>query len=255
MSVSLVQGAIDFIGRFGNPRIQCFKVNERLRLSVEYRIAGGISAIEIAPVGYRGFDPSQPPEVLSEVANSILEKILPGITASGLTSETTIQSKYPGFSREVRSVPGASLIRDYPLGDDRSKMIAASLEVNCIDLTGVVNEVTYSMGAPEYLQFAGDSGLAVGVSPDSQGSVRHIAISAQENLLAHPDSVSPIGREAAEKLLSELLPSSAEQDQPGRSCFRAGAYRVERLHFANFLLCRYYVSDQMTGISIDWPKV
>ena len=255
MFVVPVQPTIDFTGRFGIPRLQRFRVNERLRLSVEYRPNGRISAIEIAPAEYRGYNFSQTAEVPSEAANSILEKILPGITINGLAVETTVTSTYPGFSREVRSGFGASLTRDYPLGDDRSRMMAAGLEISSADVASTASEVTAPMGEPEYLQFAADSGLAVGVFPSSQSSVRQIVISAQESLLAHPDFARPIESGAAEKLLTELLPSPVGTDEPWKSIFRSGGYKVERFHFREFVVCRSYVSDDMTWISIGWPIV
>ncbi len=193
--------------------------------------------------------------MLSETADRILEKLLPGITINGLVRETTVESTYPGFAREVRSLPGASLSRDYPLGEDRSKMIAAGLEVSSADLGSTASEVISPLGAPEYLQFAADSGLAVGAFEGSQGFLRQIVISAEESLLAHARYARSIGRDSAERLLTELLPSSASTDKAWSSVFRAGAYKSERLHFPEFVLGRNYVNDDMIGISISWPTV
>jgi hypothetical protein len=78
-------------------------------------------------------------------------------------------------------------------------------------------------------------------------------ISAEESLLAHTSYARSIGRDAAERLLTELLPSSASIDKTSSSVFRSGAYKSERLHFSEFLLCRNYVNDDMIGISIGWP--
>ena len=52
MAVDPVQPAIDLNTRFGSPRIQRYRIDERLRLSVEYRVGDQIAAIEIAPADY-----------------------------------------------------------------------------------------------------------------------------------------------------------------------------------------------------------
>jgi hypothetical protein len=104
MSIDTAQPAIDCNARFGSPRIQRYSIDERLRLSVEYRVSGWIAAIEIAPAGYRGFNPLQPPEMRSEIADRILEKLVPEITINGSVSEIIVGSTYPGFSREVRTI-------------------------------------------------------------------------------------------------------------------------------------------------------
>jgi hypothetical protein len=141
MSIATAQPTVDFRARFGKPRIQRYKVNDSLRLSLEHRADGQVSAIEIAPAEYRGYNPSQPPGMSSQTADQILEGLLPGDTSNGLVSETVIRTTNPGFSREVRRLPGASLNRDYLLGGDRSKMIAAGLSITTWDLSKTLHGV------------------------------------------------------------------------------------------------------------------
>lgn len=184
---------IDFGARFGKPRIQRYKVNDRIRLSVEWRVDGKVSAVEIAPTEYRGYNPLQPLELLSQTADQILEGLIPGITSNGIASETVIRTTYPGFSREVRRLSGASLNRDYPLGDDRTKMIAAGLAVGDSDLSATLETVISALGAPDYQEFEAGKGLTVGVFYRLRDSVRQLVISADEPLLAHSDYASLSG--------------------------------------------------------------
>ena len=94
MSDATAQPIVDFNARFGKPRIERYKVSDRVRLSVEYRIDGKVSAIEIAPAEYRGYNPTQPLEMSSQAVDRILENL-----SNGLESETVIRTTYPGFSQ------------------------------------------------------------------------------------------------------------------------------------------------------------
>jgi hypothetical protein len=252
MSVATAQPIVDFNTRFGKPRIERYKVSDQVRLSVEYRGDGKVSAIEIAPAEYRGYNPTQPLEMSSQAVDRILEKLIPGVTSNGLASETVIRTTYPGFSREIRRLPGASLNRDYSLGDDRSQMIAAGLVVSTIDIGKTLSEVILSFGTPEYQQFAAGSGLAVGAVYGPKGLTRQILIFAEEPLLAHNDYAKPIGREATEMLLEELLPPSIRTGKPQRGMFVSGAFRSERESYGRLLLTRNYVNDDMVTASAVW---
>jgi hypothetical protein len=253
MSIATAQPLVDFNTRFGKPRIERYKVSDRIRLSVEYRADGKVSAVEIAPPEYRGYSPAEPLEMSSQAVDRILEGLIPSVTSNGVQSETIIRSTYPGFSREIRRLPGVSLTRDYSLGDDRSKMVAAGLAVSTVDLGETLNEVILSLGAPEYRQFAAGSGLAVGAVYDPKGSIRQIQVLADEPLLAHSDYAKPIGREATEMLLDELLPPLIRTDEPQRSIFRSGAFTSQREFYGRMLLTRNYVNDEMVIASVAWP--
>jgi hypothetical protein len=253
MSVATAQPMVDFNARFGKTRTERYKVSDRVRLSVEYQADGKVSAIEVAPAEYHGYNPAQPLEMSSEAVNRILEDLIPGVTSDGLVRETEIRTTYPGFSREIRLLPGASLNRDYPLSGDRSKMIAAGLAVSTIDVNKTVSKVILSFGAPEYQQFAAGSGLAVGAFYGSNGSVQQILVLAEVPLLTHSDYARPIEREAAEILLEELLPPSSRTEKPQRSIFRSGAFTSERELYGRVLLTRNYVNDDMVTASVVWP--
>ncbi len=228
-------------------------MSDRVRLSVEYRIDGKVSAIEIAPAEYRGYNSTQPLEMSSRAVDSILENLIPGVTSNGLESETVIRTTYPGFSRQIRRLPEASLIRDYSFGDDRSQMIAAGLVVSAIDIGKMLSEVILSFGAPEYQQFAAGSGLAVGAVYGPKALIRRILIFAEEPLLAHNDYAKPIGREATEMLLEELLPPSIRTGEPRKGMFVSGAFMSERESYGRLQLTGNYVNDDMVTASAAWP--
>lgn len=253
MSLATTPPIVDFHSRFGKPRIQRYKVSDSLRLSVEYRVGGMVSAVEIAPSQYRGYNPSQPLEMSSQTADEILENLIPGVTCDGIPRETVIQTTYPGFSREVRHLPGASLNRDYPMGIDRSKMIAASLAVSSADLTESLRGVISPLGAAEYEQFGSDSGLGVGVLYDSEGLILQIRILADEPLLVHSDYAKSIEPDAAELLLDELVPPSLRDGTPRRSVFRSGGLTREHCFYNQIALCRSYVNGEMIGVDVSWP--
>lgn len=253
MSAAPPQPAIDFSVRFGKPRIRRYKADDRIRLSVEYRADGTVSALEIAPVAYRGCSSSQPVELLSETADKILEELVPGITASAEASEIAVRKSHPGFVREQRRLRGTVLNRDYPLGEDRSKMIAASLTISTSDLGENLSKVISGFGAPEYEQFSAESGLAIAVLYGTETLFQHVSISASEPLLVHSDYGSPINPVIAEALLDEILPPTLRRGEPRKSLFISGAYRRALLMYEHLSISRIHTNDDLMNIGIAWP--
>src|SRR2546421_175170 len=84
-----------------------------------------------------------------------------GLTTHGVAHEMLISTTYPGFSREVRRLPATVLNRDYPLVEDRSKMIAATVTINASELSDPLYRTISSFDARECVEFSAGMGLRV----------------------------------------------------------------------------------------------
>ena len=247
---------IDFTSRFGKPIFQRYKVNVGSQVSIEYEVDGKVAALEISALGYRGYNfmsPDAPLNVSSKAVDQLLECLLPGITTNGVAHETVISTTYPGFSREVRRLPATVLNRDYPLREDRSKMIAATVTINASELSDALYRIISSFRTREYEQFNAGIGLRVEVEYAADGSIQWLAIVTNTSPLAHNDYATPIEQTPAERLLDGLLPKSIRGGKPQRSVFASGALTVKRERYGHATISRHYVNEQMIALGASWP--
>lgn len=238
----------DLEARYGKPRFQVFRVSEKLRLSIEYGLTGGIAVIQMAQEEFRGFNPHQPLELSSQTADTIFERILPGITNTGMASEENLPCLDPDFVRAIHRVPGATLFRDYPL-TGRTMMIAATLVTVAIDVSRELADCVAPFGHPEYEQFRTRRGPCIGARYGQDGAVYTIQISMEKNLL-RPKSYSESGFaiEAAEDLLEELWPAAVRGPQVtwGRT-----SWHTYSIH-SNRMVWQQYSPAEAHGAGISW---
>lgn len=246
----------DFISRFGKPIFQRYKVNAGLQVSIEYGVDGKVAALEISRPGYRGYNfrsPDEPIDLSSEAVDQLLENLLPGITSHGAAREIAISTTYPGFSREIRRLPGTVLNRDYPSAEDRSKMIAATATINASKLSDPLYQIISNFGTRECEQFSAGTGLRVEVEYATDGSIQWLAIIANKSPLAHHDYATPIEQDVAEKLLDELLPRSIRSGESRRGVFVSGALTIKREMYDHVMISRHYVNEEMIALGASWP--
>jgi hypothetical protein len=253
MTTIAAQQILETCAFFGKPRIQRYKVNDRVRLSAECLSNGMVSAIEIAPSDRDAYDPLKPLELSRHTVDQVFGRLLPGIVNSPVASETVIRGTWKEFVREVRRLSGVTLNCDYPLGEAATMMHAASLVFGDSDFALAIETVTSILGDPDYQQFEAGGGLAIKIFFRSRDSIQSVVIGAGSPLLIHREYPTPIDPHAAEILFDQLIPQSARGGKPlGMVCI--GALTTKHELHGEMLIYRQYVSDDMIGIGASWPQ-